>query len=80
MTSTKDKASSIFSALSDDVAASPYLPKLYLTRAEWLSAYGLHDLAAGDAYKALLLSDEIQDEAGEYHEEVCNALLESSRH
>jgi hypothetical protein len=28
---------------------------------------GYPDLAAGEAYMALLLSDEVQDESGEYH-------------
>ncbi|MCJ1440572.1 MAG: hypothetical protein MMC23_001057 [Stictis urceolatum] len=58
---------------------SPYSAKLYLSRAEWYSGLGLPDLAAGDAYKALLLSDEIGDESGEYHEQAVQALPEDKR-
>lgn len=34
------------------------------------------DLAAGSAYKALLLSDAISDESDEYHEQACEPLDE----
>lgn len=35
---------------------------------------GYADLAAGAAYKALLLSDALDNEAEEYHEEASNSL------
>lgn len=51
---------------------SPYDLRLYLQRARCHELLGYPDLAAGDAYKALLLTDEA--EGGEYHEAVCEAL------
>lgn len=43
--------------------------------AEAYKHLGYPDLAAGDAYKALLLVDEIVED-GEYHDEVLEAALE----
>lgn len=70
-------------ALADREAASLsieddcYNATLYLDRAEAHRALGYHDLAAGDAYKALLLLDEITDESGEYHEVAASAFEHS---
>ena len=60
--------------LTDELTASPYDARLYLARGGLYEKLRLHDLAAGDAYKALLLTDEIEDESGEYHERACQAL------
>lgn len=46
--------------------------RLRLAKAYW--SLGYPDLAAGDAYKALLLVDEIVDE-GEYHDEALEAAI-----
>jgi hypothetical protein len=40
-----------------DLADRPYLPSAWTRRAETLFALGYPELAAGDAYKALLLCD-----------------------
>lgn len=55
------------------VRANPYTPQLYLSRAKWYETHGYPDLAAGDAYKSLRLSDELRDESSEYHTEVLEA-------
>ena len=55
---------------------SPYDLRLYLQRARCHDLLGYPDLAAGDAYKALLLTDEV--ESGEYSEAVCDALASPS--
>ncbi|CAI4211810.1 unnamed protein product [Parascedosporium putredinis] len=46
----------------------PYDILLYLERASVHRNLDYPDLAAGDAYRALLLSDDIKDDAAEYHE------------
>ena len=56
------------------IQKNPYEPGNYLTRADQYERLGYPELAAGDAYKALLLSDEIQDDCGEYHENVIEAI------
>lgn len=60
--------------LTDALAESPYDFILYLERAVVYSDLGYPDLAAGDAYRALLLTDEAEDESFEYHEQVLEAL------
>jgi len=60
----------ITSALLED----PYSITLYLARSDVHAAFGYSDLAAADAYKALLLVDEVTDESGEYHEEAVVSL------
>ena len=60
--------------LTDALAASPYDLILYLERAVVYSNLAYPDLAAGDAYRALLLSDEVRDESFEYHEQAEEAL------
>ena len=51
-----------------------YSPYHYLLRSKWYRANGFPDLAAGDVYKALLLSDDLRDESGEYYEHVLKAV------
>jgi hypothetical protein len=65
--------------LTDDLVAlqeaTPEQPYSILHRLKLAKAYkrlGYPDLAAGDAYKALLLIDEVLEE-GEYHEEAFEA-------
>ncbi len=53
---------------------SPYNLILYLQRAVVHSDLGYPDLAAGDAYRALLLTDEVRDESFEYHERALESL------
>lgn len=52
----------------------PYDPIAYLERASVHADLGYPDLAAGDAYRALLLTDEINNEGFEYHEQALEAL------
>ncbi|MCJ1438355.1 hypothetical protein MMC27_007743 [Xylographa pallens] len=63
--------------LTERLYESPYDAKSYLDRADLYQDLGFPDLAAGDAYKALLLTDEAADESGEYHEVALNALMNS---
>ena len=60
--------------LTDALAESPYDLVLYLDRAVVYGDLGYPDLAAGDAYRALLLTDEVRDESFEYHEQAREAL------
>ncbi|KAK8212335.1 hypothetical protein IWZ01DRAFT_570045 [Phyllosticta capitalensis] len=57
-------------ALRNDVSESPYSILLRLQVADLYRFLGYPDLAAGEAYKALLLVDEVLDESGEYHEDA----------
>ena len=66
-----------WSDLYEEIGKSPYDPNLYLRRAVCHETLGYSDLAASDAYKALLLTDEISDEEGEYHGQVLEALYAS---
>ncbi|KAK0748652.1 hypothetical protein B0T21DRAFT_398692 [Apiosordaria backusii] len=60
--------------LTDFLSASPYDLILYLERAVVYSDLAYPDLAAGDAYRSLLLADEVRDESFEYHEQALEAL------
>ncbi|KAK4043202.1 hypothetical protein C8A01DRAFT_32693 [Parachaetomium inaequale] len=60
--------------LTEALAASPYDLILYLERAVVHSHLAYPDLAAGDAYRALLLADEVRDESFEYHDQAKAAL------
>lgn len=60
--------------LTDDLAESPYDLILYLQRALVYSKLSYFDLAAGDAYRALLLTDEVRNDGFEYHEQALAAL------
>jgi len=56
-------------ALEDD----PYNASLYMTRSDVYSRLQFPDLAACDAYKVLLLVDELDDEDSEFHGEACSS-------
>ena len=60
--------------LTEQLCQTPYDARLYLDRAIIHEELGFPDLAAGDAYKALLLTDEAQDGSGEYHEQALEAV------
>jgi hypothetical protein len=60
--------------LTEGLVSLPYDLILYLERAVVHSDLGYPDLAAGDAYRALLLTDEVATEGFEYHEQACEAL------
>lgn len=60
--------------LTDELAQDPYDFILYLRRALVHSNLAYPDLAAGDAYRALMLTDEVHDDSFEYHERVLDAL------
>lgn len=60
--------------LSKLILQDPYSVALYLQRSQTYRSLGFPDLSVFDAYKALLLIDEIKDEAGEYHEQSCTSL------
>lgn len=60
--------------LTASLADAPYDLILNLERAVVYSNLGYPDLAAGDAYRALLLTDEVRDEGFEYHEQAVEAL------
>ncbi|KAK3333428.1 hypothetical protein B0T19DRAFT_352383 [Cercophora scortea] len=60
--------------LTDELADDCYNLILYLQRAVVHSELGYPDLAAGDAYRALLLTDEVREEGQEYHDEATAAL------
>lgn len=67
--------------LTSQLSDSPYECGCYLKRALCHEILGFPDLAAGDAYRALLLTDEVQNESSEYHEQAIEAiekLLESN--
>ncbi|KAL6712444.1 hypothetical protein ACN47E_000321 [Coniothyrium glycines] len=55
--------------LQDDIKHQPYSITRRLTLAHAYKSLGYPDLAAGDAYKALLLIDEVTEET-EYHDEA----------
>ena len=59
---------------TEQLIDSPYDAKLYLGRARCYQDLEFPDLAAGDAYKALLLTDEAQDDSGEYHDQALEAI------
>lgn len=54
-------------SLTQELHASPYDIILFLKRALVYSDLGYPDLAAGDAYRALLLTDEIRNDGFEFH-------------
>ncbi|KAH6624988.1 hypothetical protein B0J18DRAFT_367762 [Chaetomium sp. MPI-SDFR-AT-0129] len=60
--------------LTDALADSPYDLILFLERAVVYSNLAYPDLAVGDAYRALLLADEIRDESFEYHAQAKAAI------
>lgn len=64
-------------ALTDQLGQSPYNAETYLERALFHEELGFPDLAAGDAYRALLLTDDILDESGEYHVLATEAIAKA---
>ncbi|KAG6044996.1 hypothetical protein E4U39_002802 [Claviceps sp. Clav50 group G5] len=61
--------------LTEGLDAQPYDLILYLQRAVVYSNLAYPDLAAGDAYKALLLTDEVCNAGFEYHEQAMESLM-----
>ncbi|KAK5149327.1 hypothetical protein LTR04_007198 [Oleoguttula sp. CCFEE 6159] len=55
-------------------SSEPYSIDLYIKIAGAYVELGYPDLAAGAAYKALTLVDEVLDDSGEYHEEAFESL------
>ena len=60
--------------ITEALLESPYDPIAYLERAAVHTDLGYPDLAVGDAYRALLLTDEISNEGFEYHDQALEAL------
>lgn len=54
----------------------PYSIPCHLYEAINYYRIGYPDLAAGSAYRALLLSDALRDEAEEYHDETLGSMTE----
>lgn len=75
-TTSLDHASALLrrTVVTDHLAESPYDLIAYLRRSRLHSVLGYPDLAAVDAYRALLLSDEALNEGFEYHEQASAAL------
>ncbi|RYP63477.1 hypothetical protein DL771_009270 [Monosporascus sp. 5C6A] len=65
--------------LTNELLASPYDLILYLERAVVHTHLSYPDLAAGDAYRALLLTDEVRDESFEYHAQALEAFEQYSQ-
>ncbi|KND95077.1 hypothetical protein TOPH_00527 [Tolypocladium ophioglossoides CBS 100239] len=61
--------------LTEGLGSLPYDLILYLERAVVHSDLGYPDLAVGDAYRALLLTDEVANEGFEYHEQALESLM-----
>lgn len=61
--------------LTEGLVGLPYDPILYLERAVVYSALAYPDLAAGDAYRALLLTDEVANDGFEYHQQALESLV-----
>ncbi|KAH7052246.1 hypothetical protein B0J12DRAFT_68283 [Macrophomina phaseolina] len=59
----------------DRIVERPYNISLRLEVAELYRALAFPDLAAGEAYRALLLVDEVLDESGEYHEQALEDIV-----
>ncbi|KAL8954190.1 MAG: hypothetical protein Q9183_007278, partial [Haloplaca sp. 2 TL-2023] len=60
--------------LTRQLLERPYSSFLYIERAWCYEEAGYPDLAAGDAYRALLLTDEVAGEYEEYHEQALEAF------
>ncbi|KAM3480387.1 hypothetical protein MY8738_004995 [Beauveria namnaoensis] len=60
--------------LTEGLASLPYDLVLYIERALVYADLGYPDLAAGDAYRALLLTDEVLTDGFEYHEQALASL------
>lgn len=62
--------------IKEYIQGHPYCLHSHIALANAYIPLGYPDLAAGAAYKALLLSDAVQDESDEYHEQATDALDE----
>jgi hypothetical protein len=62
--------------ITNQLLDSPYDLLAYIERATVHSELGYPDLAAGDAYRALLLCDECANEGFEYHDQAVGTLQE----
>ncbi|PKS06822.1 hypothetical protein jhhlp_006898 [Lomentospora prolificans] len=60
--------------LTEKLRENPYDILIYLERATVHRNLDYPDLAVGDAYRALLLSDDVKDDAAEYHEQATEAF------
>ncbi len=60
--------------LTEGLISLPYDLVLYIERAVVYADLGYPDLAAGDAYRALLLTDEVLTDGFEFHEQALSAL------
>ncbi|KAI0905036.1 hypothetical protein F4824DRAFT_25928 [Ustulina deusta] len=60
--------------LTQELHANPYDIIIFLKRALVHSDLGYPDLASGDAYRALLLTDEIRNDGFEYHQRASESL------
>jgi len=60
--------------LASAVLRSPYSISTRLALSNHYVELGYPDLAAGEAYLALLLIDECEDESGEWHHDALKAL------
>jgi hypothetical protein len=65
---------SALNILFDLIREHPYCLPLHLENAALYVDLGYPDLAAGAAYKALLLSDAIRDDSDEYHERAYSSF------
>ncbi|EGP88342.1 uncharacterized protein MYCGRDRAFT_71278 [Zymoseptoria tritici IPO323] len=71
---TKDVRLRRLEAAHVHVKVDPYNLPLYVCIAQEYLGLGYPDLAAGACYKAILLSDALDDEADEYHEAASDSL------
>ncbi|KAF2815421.1 uncharacterized protein BDZ99DRAFT_516145 [Mytilinidion resinicola] len=65
--------------LQQVLSEAPYDVDVRIRLAHAYKRLGYPDLAVGEAYKALLLIDEVLEEGGEYHEEALEAASSSIR-
>jgi hypothetical protein len=65
-----------FKINSDRIFTEPYHAGARILLSKSYAALGYPDLAAGEAYMAILLVDEIRDANGEYHDEAIIAARE----
>ncbi|PHH56170.1 hypothetical protein CFIMG_007773RA00001 [Ceratocystis fimbriata CBS 114723] len=61
-------------SLTNKILGDPYDLVTYLQRADIYLQLGYPDLAAGDAYRALNLTDEVLNEGYEYHKQASQSL------
>ncbi|KAL8767974.1 MAG: hypothetical protein Q9209_005645 [Squamulea sp. 1 TL-2023] len=62
--------------LTQQLIGRPYSCITYIVRASCYGKLGYPDLAIGDAYRALLITDEIENESFEYHEQALQSYVE----